>query len=659
MSGKETHLYEFGPFRLDSAKRRLLRDGDLIPLTPKAFDTLLVLVQQSGTTIEKDDLMERVWPDAVVEENNLNQNISALRKSLGDSRHESHYIATIPGLGYRFVADVREVDAGATSAVDVKARTTSQIATVEDSAAPRGETIAATLAESARLPPPSSALPVPASKTTQPRRALRLALFIAVPLLLAAAVYFLFIRQRATPAHPSINSIAVLPLKPISTARRDELYEIGIADSLIHRLSSIKGFVVRPLSATRKYADINQDPIAAGKEQQVDYVLASNYQLADGKIRITSQLFNVASGQIEETYKSERDAGNVFAMQDAIAGEVGNLLQARFATTSGSEAAKRGTSNEEAYLLYLQGMYLVDKENAADSKRAIELFDAALSLDSNYAKAWAGKARAHCAYAHNGGSSPDAQFAQAKPAIQRAFDLDANLGEAYGVLAIIRADYDWNFTDSEKQFLRAIQIDPNSDNFHRWYANRLAGWGRADEAIARIKTAVDINPNSVFHHIIYGRTLYFARRYDEAIRQMQRVIEMDSTRPAAYNILWRSYHMKGDQPRAHESFMTFQRLIGTKDEVLRSYETSFSKGWQSVLLKYLEVLKVEDAGVSGAYSKAVLSAMLNQRDQSFRYLNEAVENRSLAISQLNGDPGLDSLRDDPRFADLVRRVESK
>ena len=658
MFGKETHLYEFGPFRLDPTKRRLLRNGDLIPLTPKAFDTLLVLVQQSGTTIEKDDLMERVWPDAAVEENNLNQNISALRKSLGDSRHESHYIATIPGLGYRFVADVKEVRPAATRGLDVEVQTTPRIATVESSAAPVAATSDVTLPESAHFPSRST-LPVEAGKTTRPR-ALRLALFIAVPLLLAAAVYFMFLRARGTPAPPAINSIAVLPLKPISTAHRDELYEIGIADSLIHRLSSIKGFVVRPLSATRKYADVNQDPLAAGKEQQVDYVLASNYQLADGKIRITSQLFNVASGQIEETYKSEKDASNVFAMQDALAGEVGNLLQTRFATTSSSETAKRGTSNREAYLLYMRGMYLIDKETVADSKRAIELFDAALSLDSNYAKAWAGKARAHCAYAHNGGSSPDAQFAQAKPAIQRAFDLDANLGEAYGVLAIIRADYDWDFADSEKQFLRAIQIDPNSDNFYRWYANRLAGWGRADEAITRIKTAVDINPNSVFHHIIYGRTLYFARRYDEAIRQMQRVIEMDSTRPAAYNILWRSYHMKGDQPRAHESFMMFQRLIGTKDEVLRSYESSYAKsGWQSVLLKYMEVLKANAGDVSQAYSLAVLSAVLNQRDQSFRYLNEAVKNRSLAISQLNGDPALDSLRDDARFPELVRRIQSQ
>ena len=145
-------------------------------------------------------------------------------------------------------------------------------------------------------------------------------------------------------------------------ANRDEIYEIGIADALINRLGSTKGLVVRPLSATRRYADVGQDPLAAGREQQVDYVLASNYQLAAGKIRITAQLLHVTSGQIEETYKSEKDAGDVFAMEDAIAAEIGNLLQARFATTSSTQAAKRGTSNEEAYLHYLQGMYLLDKE---------------------------------------------------------------------------------------------------------------------------------------------------------------------------------------------------------------------------------------------------------------------------------------------------------
>ncbi len=240
---------------------------------------------------------------------------------------------------------------------------------------------------------------------------------IALLTLVAGAIalsYFAINRNKAASSARGSQSIAVLPLKPINVANRDEIYEIGIADALINRLGSTKELVVRPLSAMRRYADVGQDPLAAGREQQVDYVLASNYQLAAGKIRITAQLLDVTSGQIEETYKSEKDAGDVFAMEDAIAAEIGNLLQARFATTSSTQAAKRGTSNEEAYLHYLQGMYLLDKESTADAKRAIELFDKALSLDSNYAKAWAGKARAHCAFAHWGGSSPDAEFAKAE-----------------------------------------------------------------------------------------------------------------------------------------------------------------------------------------------------------------------------------------------------
>ena len=478
-------------------------------------------------------------------------------------------------------------------------------------------------------------------------------------LIVAGLVSALFLRKGSTPApQTEIKSLAVLPFKPINVANRDEIYEIGIADALINRLGSTKGLVVRPLSATRRYADVGQDPLAAGREQQVDYVLASNYQLAAGKIRITAQLLDVTSGQIEETYKSEKDAGDVFAMEDAIAGEIGNLLQARFATTSSTQAAKRGTSNEEAYLLYLQGMYLLDKESTADAKRAIELFDKALSIDPDYAKAWAGKARAHCAFAHWGGSSPDAEFAKAKPAIGQALALDNNLPEAYGVLGIIKADYDWNFAESERQFLRAIEIAPDSDNLYRWYANRLSGQGRSEEAIARIKTAIDLNPNSVFHQIMYGRILYFARRYDDAITQLQRVIEMDSARPVAYSLLWRSYHKKGDYSRAYESFMRLQQLIRTKDEVLKNYETSYAKsGWQGALLRHIEIVKANDAKGSDAYTISVLSALLGQREQSLRYLNDAVKNRSLEISNINGDPGLDLLRDDPRFAELVRRVE--
>ena len=202
------------------------------------------------------------------------------------------------------------------------------------------------------------------------------AVLVLILTIAALALALPFYRQRnlATSLLPD-KSIAVLPAKAINSANRDEIYDIGIADSLILKLGSMKGFIVRPLSLMRKYADVGQEPLAAGREQKTDYVLASNYQLEGGKIRITTQLLNVASGQIEETYKSEKDAADVFAMQDAIASEVGNVLSARFGTTPSGRTAKRGTANEEAYRLYLQGMYLYGKRTTADANKAVEVLE--------------------------------------------------------------------------------------------------------------------------------------------------------------------------------------------------------------------------------------------------------------------------------------------
>ena len=691
MSLTTNSFYDFGDFRLDLAEKVLLRDGKFIPVTPKVFETLCVLVESAGKTVGKDELMQRIWQDRFVEESNLTFNIGMLRKALGDDASKPTFIETVPRRGYRFIAEVRRVrnakeeigrneDGEKEINLPINSSAFSASPNLPYSSSHKGAVVA--LADwrkeirneaaeqiSPRTAPLESieqnAAPklVPAKRNGEsnpaPEYRLPLAAFALAALLIGAIGFGYYFSAGKSAGAGGAKSIAVLPLKPINAANRDEIYEIGIADSLIHRLSSMKGFVVRPLSATRRYADIEQDALLAGREQQVDYVLASNYQIADGKIRVTAQLFNVKTGQIEETYKSEKVVSDVFAMQDAMSEDIGKLFQTHFAVPAKSPAAQRGTDSEEAYRLYLQAMYLVDKENPTDSKRAIELFDEALAIDPNYAKAWADKARAHCHFAHFGGS-PDAEFAKAKPALERAFALDNNLAEAHAVLGIIKTDYDWDFAEGEKQFIRAIELAPNSDIFYRWYANRLAWHGRSEEAVAMAKTAIDLNPNFVAHQLFYGRNLYFARQYDDAIKQMERIIEMDSTNPSAYNTLWQCFHKKGDYPRAYESFMKFQQLIRTKDEMLKNYETLYAaSGWQSVLLKNLKIIKVSNANGSAAYQIAVLSALTGEREQSFSYLDEAVKNRSLAISQIKGDPGFELLRDDPRFIELVKRAGFK
>jgi serine/threonine-protein kinase len=462
-------------------------------------------------------------------------------------------------------------------------------------------------------------------------------------------------RDKADSGAREKKSIAVLPLKPINAANRDEIYEIGIADSLIHRLGSMKGFIVRPLSATRRYTDIEQDPLAAGREQQVDYVLASNYQLADGKIRVTAQLINVANGQIEETRIIEKDAGKIFATQDAIASEVGKLLQTRFVTTSDIPAAKRGTNNEEAYRLYLLAKNLTMKRNEVDAKKAVEYLEQAIRLDPNYASAYAGMANAF----RKANLDSSREKAKVKEFIKQALELDSNLAEAYVARADVELLVEWDFPAVEKDLLHAIELEPNNDTAHWLYALLLAYRGRFDEAMAEIETAQAIDPGALVYMRDRGRILYYARRYDEAIVQLKRVIDLDENFETAHGWLRVAYAMKGDESQAYELFMkTQKRTNPDRVEIYqKTYETA---GWQGVKRKIFEFSKL-DAHKPGSelYAIANLAAVLGEKDQAFEYLNKAVERREWRIIMLNVDPPLDPLRDDPRFAEIVRRVGLK
>ncbi|HJZ10635.1 MAG TPA: protein kinase [Acidobacteriota bacterium] len=484
-----------------------------------------------------------------------------------------------------------------------------------------------------------------------------LAAFALVTLLISAlglGYYFFYAGKTASSANGK-KTIAVLPLKPINTANRDQLYEIGIADSLILKLSSMKGFIVRPLSATRKYADIEQDPLAAGKEQQVDYVLASNYQLAGGKIRITAQLFNVSSGQIEETYKSEKDTANVFGMQDAIAVEVGNILTARFGSTSSSPTAKRGTTNEEAYRLYLQGLYILDKRNLADARKAAEIFEQAVQLDPNYATAWAGKAHAHRAVANFGRSTNiHGEYQKSIEAINKALALDENLADAHSALCENKMLYEWDFDGGERECRRAIELDPNSSLAHQIYSRYLQGRGRFDEAIAEVKTAIDLEPTSLYSQRLYGNSLYFARRYDEAVMQLKRVIAMDPNFGTTYSWLLRSLEMQGNHAEAFEWFMKAQVLQKADDETIQLFKTAFqTSGWQGVLRE--QAKRFDEGNVHYGFG-ACVNAQIGNKDKAFEYLEKSYQRREWTMHLLKVEPCFDPLRGDPRFDEMVKRV---
>jgi TolB-like protein/Tfp pilus assembly protein PilF len=480
---------------------------------------------------------------------------------------------------------------------------------------------------------------------------------------LALALPFYRHRNLATSLPPE-KSIAVLPAKAIHSANRDEIYEIGIADSLILKLSSMKGFVVRPLSVMRKYAGVGQDPVAAGREQKADYVLASNYQLEGGKIRITAQLLNVASGQIEETYKNEKDAADVLAVQDAIAGEIGNVLSARFATRSSGRTAKRGTTNEEAYRLYLQGMYLYGKRTPADANKAVEVLEQAVRLDPNYAVAWAGLAQTHRYITTFAGSKAKEEYQKSTEALNKALALDENLADAHCALCVYKMSYEWDFDGAERECKRAIQLDPNSSQAHSAYSRYLNCRGRFDEGIAEIKTAIDLEPASLVNERDYGVSLYYARRYPEAVTQLKRVIAMDEKFVTTYNWLVVALEMQGNYPEAFEWWIKVQALGEPEpEEAMQAYRAAYqSSGWQGLMLERTrrcdeDSLKPNYRGVY--FQGAVEHAKAGHKDKAFERLEKSYQRRESWMNLLKVEPGLDFLRDDPRFDELVKRVGLK
>jgi serine/threonine-protein kinase len=450
-----------------------------------------------------------------------------------------------------------------------------------------------------------------------------------------------------------------LPAKPINRATRDEIYEIGIAESLINELSSAN-LIVRPLSSTRRYADIEQDAIAAGREQKVDYVLASNYQIADGKIRITSQLINVQSGLVEEVFKYEQDNSSIFALQDAVAANIGQSLLKKLSRAPNRLVVKRGTNNEQAYRLYLQGTALADKRQNKDLLKAIEYFEQAVRLDPNYALPYARLSNAQTAFAENGGGNAQEQYRKSKTAIEKALAIDPNLAEAHSYAGEIKSDFEGDFAGAEREHKRAIELDPNSSAAHRMYALLLSYLGRHDESIAESKTVIDLEPASAMNHLIFGRSLLFARRYDEAIDALERTAEMDPEFFFAHQSLSVVYRLTGDDDHGFESFVKTRILRGEEPDQINSWRTIYARsGWPGILERQLEQAKEKEKnGTPNYHLLANLSSDLAQREQTFAYLEKALGQRG-TITMLKVHPRFDHLRDDPRFDDLLRRVGLK
>ncbi|MDQ3256703.1 MAG: winged helix-turn-helix domain-containing protein, partial [Acidobacteriota bacterium] len=532
MNGLQTHIYDFGDFRIDAAKRLLLkRDGERVPLTPKAFDTLLYLVEHSGTLLDKDELLRAVWAETVVEENNLNQHISTLRRVLGEKRDEHHYIMTVPGRGYRFIADVSTHTNG-----DEQQKFEEDQPALDETQAKESNAGAAS-----QLGP----------RAGKQNRHVWIGLLAGVVIIgLIVAAFYLWRAQTKTASVSSIRTIAVLPFKPLVAENRDEALEMGVADTLIARLSNSRETIVRPLSSIRRYGGLEQDPQAAGRELGVESVLDGSIQRWGDRIRVTARLVSVADGASLWTETFDEKFTNIFAVQDAISERVAGALALRLSDEEKKRVTRRYTENIEAYQLYLIGRYHWGKLTPTELRKSIGYFQQAIEIDPAYALAYGGLAEAYRALPITSDVPPRDVFPQAKAAALKALEIDESLADVHATLGIVKMWFDWDWAGAERECQRAVDLNPNSGDAHRACALLMFYTGRHDEAVAEGKRARELDPLSLINNVLEVMFLSYAGRDDEAAARLQKTLDLDPNFWIARLQLAKVYTRKGLYPEA-------------------------------------------------------------------------------------------------------------
>lgn len=635
--GEETRLYDFGPFRVDASERLLLRNGAPIPLTPKVFDLLLLLMRNLGNVLSKDEIMSKLWPDTIVEENNLTVNMSALRKALNDDSSQPQYIETIPRRGYRFVAEVREVKAGAAPS----ARTTEPGSIIDASQTSAERDVAAL-----------SALGAVSNFDWMKRHKFALSALTIVFLALAGmSLSSLFKSERA------IESLAVLPFVNGSAEPQAEYLSDGITESLVNKLSQLPGLRVKAHSTILRYKGRNLNPPEIGRDLGVQAVLTGTVTQRGNSLVVQAEMVRVSDGaQIWGEHYSRQPA-DILAVQEEVARRIADASHLKLTGAQQQHLARRYTENIEAYNLYLKGRYHERHFTSDQVKLGIDYFRKAIEKDPGYALAYAGLADSYVALGTYYVLPPAEAFAEARQAATRAVDLDQTLSEAYVSLAMVQYCYDWDWLNYEKNSRRAGELNPNDAKNYYVHSEYLAAIGHFEEAIAGAKRARELeSPLDVDTNL--GWILYLARRYDEAIEQYQKAVDLDPDLFRPHRLLGLAYLQKDRQDQAIAEIQKSVILSGgsLEEKAYLGYACGVA-GRRSEAIKMLGELKARaEREYVSPYLMALVGMGLGNKDQALSWLDQAYDARSVNLIYLNVEPIFDNLRSAPRFNDLLRRV---
>jgi len=563
MSNANKELYEFDKFRLDVAEHLLSREGERVPLSEKAFDTLCALVRRGNHLVRKDELLNEVWSDAIVEENNLDKNISLLRQVLGERTGKGKFIETVRGHGFRFVPEVHEIE-------------------------------------------------------------------------------------------EEEKGIAILSFKSLVPDQRDEALELGMADALISKLSEGEEITVRPLSAIRRYHSPEQDSIAAGRELNVGAVLDGSLQTSGDRIRVLARLFRVSDGKQLWAAHFDEKFTDIFTVQDSISERVATALKIRLA----NKEKRHYTDNIEAYQLYMKGRYHALRLTRAETDKAIAYFQQAIALDRNYALPYLGLVKAYLPMTLTSGMPSWEVMPKAKEAALRAVEIDPSISEGYAATGLINFWYDWDWQAAEKQYQRALDLDPKSAEGHFAYAHLLSNSGRHEKALEEIKLSRELDPLSLVTNALEGQILFFAQHYDEALDRLQKTIDLEPNFWLSHLFISRVYSEKGMHAEAVAEAKRAGELSGnSQSDAYRAYALAKWGKLSEAGALLDELLTLSTERYVPPYNVALAYNALGKREKALDYLEKGFEEKDVRMVFLKIEPQWDNLRSEQRFLDLLKRMK--
>jgi DNA-binding winged helix-turn-helix (wHTH) protein/TolB-like protein/tetratricopeptide (TPR) repeat protein len=617
-------VVRFGTFELDSRSGELRRDGRRVPLQGQPAQVLCQLVSHPGELVSRDDLRRAIWAeDTFVDfDTALNVAINKVRQALQDSASAPRFIETVPRRGYRFLADVREL---------------------ELAEAPPSAEAASTSAQTTATAP----LPVW-------RRVLRPFPLAVIALAVASVTLaVLWRRDASVRSSPRLQSVAILPFRSVAGDAGDEALEAGMAEAVIIRLGELKNVRIPSLSTVRRHASRDPDPLAAGRALGMDAVLDATLLRVDSNLRVSARLLDVQKGTTLWARQWDLPWTDVFAVQDAMAAEVARTLALSLPQAEQASKRKRPTS-VAAYERYLRGRLLLTRFTVPDSRRAAELLEETVKIDPASAAAHASLAFAYISIPLAEG--PVKPFVElGRRAALRALELDPTLAEAHAVLGRITFSFDWDPEAAEPKMRQALQLDPDDPFTLHCFSMMLSQEGRFDESLSLNQRLLDQDPVATMPNRDRALILFVARRYQEAVEQAQKTLELDSHFPQAYGPLWRSYERLGRTQDMIETYLASLSLSKDGQAAVPALrDAARRRGVDGFWRRRIEQLLAQPTPPLYPVARAYMS--LGDRDRALAWLEKIYEQRGAGMRMLKVNEEWDPLRGDPRFQDLQRRA---